>query len=361
MGSTDMAVEEQAVHVCALGASTPLGRDAWSSAAAVRAGLSAFSLHPFMLDSAGVPMRIACAPWLDPMLGGVGRYQALVLPAIEQVLEPFAGVAGQGLRIALAMGLPAPRPGLEPNLAADLQQVLREALAPRIGAVAAFTAGHAAGLLALEAAVGSLQQGSVDACVVAGVDSWLEPQTLEWLEECDQLHGAGPLNNAWGFIPGEGAGALLLMRRELAQRLGLSALARVVALGSAVEAKRIKTPTVCIGEGLTAAFREALAALPQGAQVHDVYCDMNGEPYRADEFGFAVLRTREGFVSASDFVAPADCWGDVAAAGGPLHLMLACVAGAKSYARGPLALSWASAEGGERCAALLAVRQGMER
>ena len=81
---------------------------------------------------------------------------------------------------------------------------------------------------------------------------------------------------------------------------------------------------------------------------------MNGEPYRADEFGFTALRTKEGFESASDFVAPADCWGDVGAAGGLLHLMLACAAAHKGYANGPLALVWASAEAGERAAALLA-------
>ena len=59
--------------------------------------------------------------------------------------------------------------------------------------------------------------------------------------------------------------------------------------------------------------------------------------------------------SASEFVAPADCWGDVGAAGATLHLMLAAIAAHKLYARGRLAFVWGSAEGGERGAALLAV------
>jgi 3-oxoacyl-[acyl-carrier-protein] synthase-1 len=82
---------------------------------------------------------------------------------------------------------------------------------------------------------------------------------------------------------------------------------------------------------------------------------MNGEPYRGDEYGFTCLRTKEAFESASDFIAPADCWGDVAAAGAPLHLMLAAIAGVKSYANGKVAFAWASAEGGERASALMAV------
>jgi 3-oxoacyl-[acyl-carrier-protein] synthase-1 len=85
---------------------------------------------------------------------------------------------------------------------------------------------------------------------------------------------------------------------------------------------------------------------------------MNGEPYRADEYGFSVLRTKESFESPSDFLAPADCWGDVAAAGATLHLMLAVIAGAKGYAKGNVAFAWASAEAGERCAALMSVNWG---
>jgi 3-oxoacyl-[acyl-carrier-protein] synthase-1 len=113
---------------------------------------------------------------------------------------------------------------------------------------------------------------------------------------------------------------------------------------------------VCVGQGLTQAFRGALPALPSGETVTDIYCDMNGEPYRADEYGFACLRTKEWFTAASDFVSPADCWGDVAAATGPLCIVLAAVASAKAYGNGNHSFVWASSEGGERAAALLALR-----
>jgi 3-oxoacyl-[acyl-carrier-protein] synthase-1 len=187
------------------------------------------------------------------------------------------------------------------------------------------------------------------------VDSYLAPETLRWLETTDQLHGAGTLNNAWGFIPGEGAGAVLLVTENALNRLNLEPLGQVLSVGRGFEQNRIKTPTVCIGEGLTTAFRDALAALPQRAKVTDVYCDMNGEPYRADEFGFAALRTKEFFESASDFVAPADCLGDVSAASASLALVLATLAAKKSYAKGSYAFLWASSETGERGAALLAL------
>lgn len=340
--------------ITGLGASTPVGRNVWASAAAVRAGISGFVQHPYMVDTVGEPMRAAIAPWLDIGLQGTGRLAALLLPAMEEALAAWPAAAPAD-RCALALALPTARPGLPSDAAGLLLQRVRQHFGGLFGNQATFQAGHAAGLLALQAAFQELGQGRLDACLVAGVDSWIAPETLEWLEAEDQLHGAGPLNNAWGFIPGEGAGALLLVREGAAgTRPGASAWARVLSVGQAHEPKRIKTPTVCIGEGLTSAFQAALQAVPAGAKVTDIYCDMNGEPYRADEFGFSVLRTGEHFESASDFIAPADCWGDVGAAGGPLHGLLACVAAHKGYANGPLAFVWSSAETGERAAALLA-------
>ncbi len=57
---------EHALHGVALGASTPVGREAWSSAAAVRAGISGFAEHPVHASTpTGEPMRVAVAPWLD--------------------------------------------------------------------------------------------------------------------------------------------------------------------------------------------------------------------------------------------------------------------------------------------------------
>ena len=348
----------QPIKVIALGASTPVGRDAWSSAAAVRAGISGFAQHPYMIDSVGEPMRAAFVPWLDIDLSGAERFEALLFPAIDQALAPVAEGRAGPLRIALSLGFPCLRPGLDDDLQPSLIKTLWGKYRQTFSAVAAFPNGHAAGFLALDAAVTKLEQGAFDACVVAGVDSYIEPETLEWLEDNDQLHGAGSQNNAWGFIPGEGSGALLIMRDDASRRSQLAPLASVLGVGRAFEPKRIKTETVCIGEGLTLAFRGALGSLPDGAKISDVYCDMNGESYRGDEYGFTSLRTREYFESASDFIAPADCWGDVGAAGAPLHLILATIAGAKAYANGKLALAWASAEDGERGAALLSTGGG---
>lgn len=344
----------EAVFIVGLGACTAVGRSAWASAAAVRAGIAGFTQHPYMIDTAGEPMRAAIAPWIDINVQGVDRFEELLFPAIEEALAVLDDRTVDARRWALALGLPSPRPGLPENLARELLVRARRRFSNSVASAATFENGHAAGLIGLQAAVNKLRSGGLDGSIVAGVDSWIEPETLEWLEENDQLHGAGPLNNAWGFIPGEAGAALLLVRQSVARALNLEPLASVLSVGTAHEPKRIKTETVCIGEGLTAAFRATLAGLPSGALVTAIYCDMNGEPYRADEFGFTALRTKEYFESASDFSAPADCWGDIGAAGGLLHLSLAAVASFKGYANGHLVFAWSSAEMGERAAALMA-------
>ena len=46
------------------------------------------------------------------------------------------------------------------------------------------------------------------------------------------------------------------------------------------------------------------------AQIDRILCDMNGQRYRGNEYGFAALRFKDLFRDAADFEAPADCWGE---------------------------------------------------
>jgi 3-oxoacyl-[acyl-carrier-protein] synthase-1 len=341
------------IHIIGLGASTPIGRTAWASAAAARAGICGFFEHPFMIDTIGEPMRVASAPWIDVEVQGMERFSQLLLPAIEEALAPLAGASGAPLTVGLTVALPQPRPGLPAELPRQLSDAIAARFPQRFSRIVTYPNGHAAGYLGLDGAFQSLDAGSTQACVVAGVDSYLAPETLEWIEAEDQFHGAGPLNNAWGFIPGEAAGALLLSTVPIVEQREMPVLGELLSVGLGRETNVIKSESVCIGEGLTTAIRAALSALGPGERVDNVYCDLNGETYRADEYGFTTLRVKEWFRSAADFVAPADCWGDVGAAGAPLHGALAVIAGRKGYAKGPLSMIWASSESGERGAAVV--------
>jgi 3-oxoacyl-[acyl-carrier-protein] synthase-1 len=339
------------LYIVGMGAASSIGRGVWANAAAARAGLSGFREHPFMVDSVGEAMRVARAPWLDSCLGGRFRLQELLFPAIDEALKPLAAYM-ERLRLTLMLALPPVRPGRPEALPAEMRQAVDERYGALFEHVLPFACGHAGGIVALGEAARLLASEQPRCCAVAGVDSYLEPETLEWIEACDQLHGAGPENNAWGFIPGEAAGVLLLGNHVLASRMA-DVFAAVVGLGIAQETKLIKTDAVCIGAGLTQAFREALGTLSPQDAVHNIFCDQNGEKYRADEYGFATLRTKQRFRSIGDFHTPADCWGDIGAAGAIVHVTLATISQRKRYGKGPLSLVCASSEGGERGAAVI--------
>ena len=348
-----MTSSEPGIVIAGLGAATAIGRDAWASAAAGRAGLSGFAAHAYMVDSVGRPMQIAPMPWIDPESGIVERIGEALVGALREALAPLT-MHGRRAPVSLLVNLPAPRPGMPGNLGQRIGPIVNEQFPGVFDRIGTALLGHAGALVGLRSAVAILQEQPHRLCVVAGADSYIEPDLLEWLERTDQLHGAGERNNAWGFIPGEGAGALLLAVPEALDHLELDPIGRIRSVGFGRETELIGTGTVCLGHGLTDAVRDAIGAgLRDGERVTDVYCDMNGEPYRADEYAFLVSRTREHFVAASEFVSPADCWGDVGAASAPLLITLACIAGAKGYSKGDAALVWASSVTGERGAALL--------
>lgn len=343
------------VHVVGFGARTALGADAASSTAAVRAAVANFTEHPFMIDSVGRPMIVARAPYLREDLSGAERFAALGRAALDEALAPVA--RRQPPSIPLILGLPVARPGLPDDLAERLRPSF--AIAPpggrRPGDFTTIALGHAAGVSALAAGIDRIRRGDVELCVTGGVDSYLEPDTLQWLEATDQLHGAGALRNAYGFVPGEAAAFCVLASQRAVGRHGWPSLARVVSTFVGREENRIRTDTICTGKGLSAAFWGALAGVADDLRIDHLFCDLNGETYRADELGFTLARTAARFVGGGTFSAPAQCWGDVGAASAPLFVTLAIAAGRKGYARGPYSLLSTSADGGERGAAIVHV------
>lgn len=347
-------------YICGLGAVTSIGRNALASAAAVRAGVSGFSQHPFMGDLVGKPTCVAQCQWLASEPNISIHIMDCLITAIRESLLPLQAAmdAGKHLRLALFVNLPSFRPGLPESLSQNVYETLEQTFAGLFIHINVSQLGHAGGIIGLQSAIRFLNEDDEVACVVAGADSYLDIDTLEWLEDTEQLHGAGALNNAWGFIPGEGAGAILLLSAKLNQHLNIQILGVVAGIGVDQETKLIRTGSVCLGKGLTSSFRGAFNGLSSEQKITDIYCDMNGETYRADEYAFAVTRTRERFISASDFVTPADCWGDIGAASALLFIVLACVAGAKNYANGTNAFVWASSETGERGAAVIDVLSG---
>lgn len=342
-------------QIAAVGARTPVGLHAASAAAAVRAGISGLREHPYMVDCAGLPMPCALDAHIDPALIGPERFLLLAEGALREACEPLYDIGPEPLTMPVFLGLPELRPGFSERDALEIRSGLSrfEGLPIRLSPVIAFIEGHAAGLSALAAAIRQMKQGEFEMCLVGGVESYLHADTMEWLDQNRQLSGTVSRS---GFIPGEAAGFCLMVTDRCRQRLGLNKLATVQACALGREVKLIKTADMCLGEGLSATVRGALdEVIVPGERINDIYCDINGERYRGEEWGFVCLRHANCFDDPLDYQSPASSWGDVGAASGPLFMMLACRAAARGYAKGPRCMLWASSEGGLRSAAVLAI------
>lgn len=345
------------VMIIGCGASTSLGRSAPASATALRAGISRFCEHPYLLNQVGEPMVVARASFVGPKRSD-DRICILAQAAATEALAAV-DIRWRTARLPVVVGLPPIRPGRGQDLPKRVARAITSATG-EAGPVQTIECGHAAGLLALEHAVESIRSGREKLYLVGGADSYLDVDTLEWLEDMGKLHGAGRRNNAWGFVPGEAASFLLLAAVDgRTASSSVRAECAVLAVASAAETCLIDTDAVCTGAGLTAAMRRVLDHLPAGIRVDEILCDLNGEPYRSDEFGFTLARTSDRFADADRYTAPADCYGDTGAASGPLFIATKLVtAGLRVAGKESHCLVWTSSDSGERGCALLRTTMG---
>jgi 3-oxoacyl-[acyl-carrier-protein] synthase I len=344
------ALKEDSIYIVGAGAQTPVGRNMLAAAAAVRCGISAYAEHPSIVDEWREPMVVARAEWLAESLPLPDRIVTLAIDAAREALQPLGNpVSSLRRRVRMHLALSAE------SLPDDGQ---RQGILERLAIGSAFAAlgpeielvvdGNAGGLLALKNAVLQLRRGDVQLCLVGGADSWLDAERLKAIDAGGRLHS---VHCTWGFTPGEGAGFCLIATGSTVRTLDLTPFAEILAVATAQESMLLGTDTVCVGEGLTRAFQ---AVLNPHHRVAHSYCDLNGETYRAEEYGFAVCRTSDSFENAGSFTAGAECWGDVGAASSPLAITLALAAWSRGYAKGPVTLAWSSSASRPlRAAALL--------
>lgn len=341
------------IHIVAVGARTPLGLDAESSAAAMRAGICRLAEHPFMVDNNGDRIINGLDPVLDPAFLGAER---LVRIATNPLLEVAAKLSENGhvqTPVDCLLGLPEERPGFKLADADYVVQALRDLPLPGLSGVTLerFGRGHAAALAGMTEARSRIERGQSEVCVVGGVDSYLHHETLDWLQAHRQL---ATLDARSAFYPGEGAGFVALASDRARREYQWRSLATLEGTGLANETKLIKTDDDNFGEALTQAVVMAASGFRGAGQViEEIYGDINGERFRAEEWGFVLLRAAQLFRDGTQYRCPAAGWGDMGAASAALNAALAIPRWNNGLARGPLAMLWGSSESGLRAAVLL--------
>jgi 3-oxoacyl-[acyl-carrier-protein] synthase-1 len=211
--------------------------------------------------------------------------------------------------------------------------------------------GHAGFVDALRNASEMVASGRLDRCVVGAVDSCLDPEFLVAAAVKGLLKTS--LNPA-GFLPGEAAAFVLVERTADLRRTELRPLASF-ACGPLV-------PGTCDrfsgeppdGAILARAIHHLLAVQQSRTEIGLLIADLNGDDYRARNWGSALVRLRNhrGIANAPMWI-PALGFGETGSASGAVGLCLAARAMERGHLREGTALIWLSDESGAGAAVMV--------
>ena len=335
-----------AMAILKTGLVTSVGLTATSSCAAIRAKLTNPSETRF-IDSRG-EWIMAHQVMLDQPWRGLVKLAQMAAMAIEEAMVEVPKAEWVHIPLLLCVA-EADRPGrlegLDDRLFKDIQAELGARFAPQSAMVAHGRIGVAVAL----AQARTLLAGGRARVLVAATDSLLTWPTLSHYEREDRLLTA---RNSNGFMPGEGAGALLVGAGE-----GQAGELVCTGIGFGSEAAHLDSGEPLRAEGLSIAIKAALA--DAGCAMHDMdfrITDNSGEQYYFKEGALALSRTLRQLKAEFDIWHPAECTGEAGAVSGIAVVATAREACSKDYSKGPNVLAHWSNDAGQRAAVALQYR-----
>jgi len=338
---------------------SPLGMSAEASCAALRAGLVRFfelqdrpplaALEEPLCKSDGQPATVV-GSWVRGMTDEL-EGQARLLALLEGATQDAAAASPEafdGHEAIAALAVPTRHASMLTG--ARFCEILaknsgREAVFQE---TKSFAGNETAVVLALAHVADRMAATRCRRGLVVAVDSLIEPLHLR------ELHQAGRLktqDRSDGLIPSEAACVLAVEPLEEARERGAQVL---VTLHGAATAEQPQSTSQALaeqvwdGHGLSAAMRQTLAA--SGSKPSLVVADLNGEPCRAEELGYACTRVLGGDWQLWH---PANCIGATGVASAAVAIVAAARALHKGYAPCDAALVTASSYGADKAAVLL--------
>ena len=355
-------MHEHGVLIAGIGLLTSVGLSTTSAAAALRCRVNRFQ-RVYVAGLAGRDEhRVTTAP-LPPELQDADIAPAALLGRwMAEAAHAALAEAARGELPGLISGqiTPADVPVLaclmeptRPGRPADLDHALIHAFMKLHGAVGAgsrvFAQGSVAAALALQHAQQLLYEQRAPAVLLAAADSYLLPETLALL--CEQRRCLGP-DQPEGFVPGQAAAALLLMRGDFEPDSdAFPEQLYFAGAGLAQEAALLGNDVPHTGQALTQALRVACASGAQDINGTDlVLADLSGEAFYAEEHTLAHLRSFQGCVDAPALWLPAESLGNTGAASGLVAAAWLREAQRLSYAPGFSSLCQLASDDGQRAA-----------
>jgi 3-oxoacyl-[acyl-carrier-protein] synthase-1 len=334
------------MHLHGVGAVTAVGLSAPASYAALRARIVRLRETSYT-DTDLEPVIGAPIAAIRSKALGVERLSDLAGPALRECLARAAVSSAE--RVALFLGTQEPvRPAPPGFLPQSLLQALAGALPCSVSAHSAvIPEGAASALIALARSRELLAQRAVDCCIVGGVDSLLNIQTIRWLESSKRLKTDG---NSDGLHPGEAAVFTAWRGVPAGRSPGL----RLLSVGRATEAAHVASSMPNMALGLTAAMRDSLKSAGVGPeQIGLQISDVTGERYSFLERAAAVARVFTMSGPNTPHWHPVSSLGVTGAAAGACLLGWASAAGERGYLPGPCVMCSSSSDEGARVTAIV--------
>lgn len=337
MSTTPIAIQRTGL-VTSVGLTTP------QSCAAFRAKITNPSETRFM--GSGGRWIMAHEVHLEQPWRGLTKLAKMAAMAIDEALQDLPDDARASLPLLLCVAesdRPGRTAGLDDQLFEMIQCELGVTFAPTSAIVPQGRTGVA---VAMAQARALLASGPATAVVIAATDSLLSWPTLSHYDQEGRLLSE---QNSNGFIPGEGAGALLV-----GPATGKAGELICTGIGFGIEPAPIGSGEPLRADGLTQAIKACLA--DAGCQMHDLdfrITDVSGEQYYFKEAALALSRTLRQRKEEFDIWHPAECTGEAGALSGIAVIANAIEASLKGYSKGSNVLAHWTEDCGQRAAMAL--------
>jgi 3-oxoacyl-[acyl-carrier-protein] synthase-1 len=276
----------------------------------------------------------------------------LAVPALTECLE--AAEVKDVSHTAMILGIQEPeRPGLFQSRRNDILEALQKRTGLRFSSESeVIPTGGASGLVALTRVQELLTANCVECVIVGGVDSYINAETLLWLEHNERLKNR---RNPDGMTPGEAA-CFTAWRNSPPHKKTHTLLASVAI---AQEHATITSGEPNFGLGLTQAMRHSLAeARIEPGMVTLEISDISGERYFFKEHLVASARVFTDVQAYLPHWHIATSIGSIGAAGGTCLMGWATISAERGYAPGPFIMCLASSDDGQRAVVLLKTSGG---
>jgi len=334
------------VFLCALSMLTPLGADARTVKAAIESGMSSYQ-ECDLLGADEPPVKFSTVPdgalkiRLPNALPGLSVPQIRLLQIASFAL---ADIAMQLPQQPLPLFLAGPETYYQ-QIGVNQKFIQRLIIASGVDIDTAnsryIATGRSGVIEAIATAFKYFQATGAHYALVGGIDSFYDIRTIGILQEQKRLLGS---NSVDGFVPGEGAGFLLLASPEAPESIVQNSLLKIYQPSVIREPGHLLGSELYTAEVLSAACKNAISEA--SSRVGVLYSSENGEIHYTKELTIATIRNQHTLLPTRQIYRPAECFGDLGAAFGAVAIGLASVGIKKSG--GAATLICASSDGGPR-------------